>query len=211
MQHPAIISHQQQSGPQSRRYAGLVLAAAVNVVAIWAILNGLNLNPVHTITPTTIIKVLTPTAPPKPMQPPQPVMRKPVSNTDAVPKPIIDVPPATPGPIVTTPPQQTPPQPANAIPDSAALAIGDTHTTPPYPTDARRFGRQGVVTLQLAIDATGRVTNAQVKSSSGDPELDQTAIDWVTGHWRYKPAVQNGVPVASAALASVKFSLRDAR
>ncbi len=98
-----------------------------------------------------------------------------------------------------------------AIPDRAAVSIAGTHTTPPYPPIARRIGAEGRVTLRLTVTAEGRVAQADIVTSSGRDDLDQTAQEWIVAHWIYKPASANGVPVASKALATVTFSLTNER
>ena len=98
-----------------------------------------------------------------------------------------------------------------AMPDRAAVSITATHTTPPYPPIARRIGAEGKVTLRLTVTTEGRVSQADVVSSSGRDELDQTAQQWIMAHWIYKPALANGVPVISKALATVTFSLTNER
>ena len=197
----------------SNRYVGFAFAAAINLVAVWAILDGLNIHPsvVRYLPKPSRRSSNSPdqTAPSKPVvEPPHPTMVKPTTTTEVVPKPFFAVQPASQSTIVATT-QQTPPGPP--VPDSSASGLTDTHTTPPYPADARNLGHQGTVTLALSIDATGAVTDAQVRVSSGYPELDQTAVSWVIAHWRYKAAVQNGMPVASTTLAAVKFDLKNAR
>ena len=89
----------------------------------------------------------------------------------------------------------------------APVGILSTHTVPPYPPIARRLGAEGKVTLRLTVSADGRVTQADVETSSGRDELDQTARQWILAHWTYKPALEDGVPVASHVLAAVTFSL----
>src|SRR5215831_19792909 len=64
----------------------------------------------------------------------------------------------------------------------AAVAILSTHTVPPYPPVARRIGAEGKVTLRLTVSADGRVTQADVETSSGRDELDQTARQWILAH-----------------------------
>lgn len=197
--------------PTSTRYTGIVFAALINGVAIWAIMNGLNIHPSLPKLPDTTIQILKPDAQPTPTIKPPPVnMVKPTTPTETVvPKPDIQI---QTQPVENTIATTTQPQPVTPqVPDSAASGMSDTHTTPPYPADARNLSQQGTVTLMLSIDAIGVVTNAQVKTSSGYPELDQTAVNWVIAHWRYKPAIQNGQPVASTSLAAVKFDLRQAR
>ena len=64
--------------------------------------------------------------------------------------------------------------------------------------------------LHINISAQGDVTTATVSKSSGVPELDQTAVDWVIKHWKYKPATNNGTAVASTSDAQVVFNLKNA-
>jgi protein TonB len=97
-----------------------------------------------------------------------------------------------------------------ATPDTRASGVSSTHTTPPYPGDAKEKGHEGTVTLHIMISAQGDVTNATVTKSSGFPELDQQAVSWVTSHWKYKPATAKGTAVASASDAQVVFSLKNA-
>jgi protein TonB len=91
--------------------------------------------------------------------------------------------------------------------DRAPVSIASTHTVPPYPPIARRIGAEGKVTLQLTVSADGRVSQADVVTSSGRSDLDQTAQQWIVAHWIYKPALDNGVPTVSHSLATVTFSL----
>ena len=88
-----------------------------------------------------------------------------------------------------------------------ARPIFGTHTIPPYPPLATRLGHEGNVTLHVAIDPNGIVTNAQIIRSSGFAELDEAAADWVCAHWRYRPAERNGAPAGSAADITVTFRL----
>ena len=48
----------------------------------------------------------------------------------------------------------------------------------------RRAAREGSVMLRLSIDGQGRVIHAAVDQSSGDPELDQEAVQTVQ-RWRF--------------------------
>jgi protein TonB len=82
-----------------------------------------------------------------------------------------------------------------------------THTIPDYPPLDARLGREGTVTLKLAIDERGAVTDAVVERSSGYASLDQAAVNWVKAHWLYYPATHSGDPVASSADVTVTFRL----
>jgi len=93
------------------------------------------------------------------------------------------------------------------VPDRAPMSIAATHTAPPYPPIARRIGAEGKVTLRLTVTAEGRVSQADIVTSSGRDDLDQTAQQWIMAHWKYKPALANGVAVVSKTLATVTFSL----
>jgi protein TonB len=106
-----------------------------------------------------------------------------------------------PGTMITKPPTVA------MVPDRAAIGIAATHSTPPYPTLARRLGAEGKVTLRLSIQADGKVARAEVVTSSGRHDLDEAAQGWIVSHWTYQPAIKDGVPAASQALAAVNFSL----
>jgi len=80
-----------------------------------------------------------------------------------------------------------PGSPAN-LPVPAILSS----TTPPNP---------GVVTLEVTIDATGRVTDAKVLRSGGGS--DQAVIDAVK-QWRFAPTMMNGVAVPVITTITVK-------
>ena len=49
---------------------------------------------------------------------------------------------------------------------------------------SRRVARAGLVVLRLSVDGQGHVTHAAVDQSSGDPALDQEAVQTVQG-WRF--------------------------
>ena len=93
----------------------------------------------------------------------------------------------------------------------APVSLTATHTVPPYPPIARRLGVEGKVTLRLTVSAEGRVSAAEIVTTSGRDDLDQTAEQWIMAHWFYKPALANGTPVASKARATVTFSLTNER
>jgi protein TonB len=151
---------------------------------------------------------------------PPPLIKVEKAVMPTVAPPLIDIAPDTSGTPITTVLAQTPVQtlpvvtrqpPVVAVADRAATAVPGTHTSPPYPTLARRLGAQGKVMLRLTVLPDGAVGKAEVTASSGRQDLDQAAAQWITGHWTYQPAIRNGAPAASQVLAAVQFSLSDAR
>jgi TonB family protein len=75
---------------------------------------------------------------------------------------------------------------------------------PVYPPIAISARVQGVVILELTLDAQGFVTDARILRSI--PLLDQAAIDAVR-QWQYAPTLLNGVPVPIVMTATVQFTL----
>ena len=73
-----------------------------------------------------------------------------------------------------------------------------------YPQDAINAKVQGVVVLDVLVDADGVPSDVQVVQSI--PMLDAAAIDAVR-KWRYEPTLMNGKPVPVAMTVSVNFSL----
>ena len=78
---------------------------------------------------------------------------------------------------------------------------------PAYPIPAMRRGMQGVVTLLVAVDAMGRVTQVRLLESSGHGILDRAAQDAVA-EWIFQPATEDGEAVPGAARVPIRFRIR---
>lgn len=106
------------------------------------------------------------------------------------------------------PPAAVPAEPAPGLLEPAAPV---SRTEPTYPEVARRAGIEGTVELEVAIDATGKVTDVEVVR--GLPlGLSESAADAVR-HWTWRPARAVSGPVASRKTVRVRFLLHpeDAR
>ncbi|MBD5606162.1 MAG: energy transducer TonB [Candidatus Eremiobacteraeota bacterium] len=66
-----------------------------------------------------------------------------------------------------------------------------------YPAIARMTNASGVVSVRVALDASGNVTDATVYRSSGSPALDAAAVTSAS-HTRYLPEVFRCRPVPGA-------------
>ena len=75
---------------------------------------------------------------------------------------------------------------------------------PTYPSEAFTKKIEGVVTVELLIDATGRVARVRVVRSI--PLLDAAAVAAVR-QWVFEPALRKGWPVATLAIAPVSFRI----
>jgi protein TonB len=208
MERPSHIIFDTKSHHFSQRLPFITLAISLQAGALWLFMHAFVPQVFH-LPPGDIRVRWIPEEPLTHLPPPPPPPR--ISNR-------IDVPPIPPlqpwttdsGPrttITTTSiaPTQQPSVSAGA--NRAPISLTATHTVPPYPPIARRIGAEGKVTLQLTVTPEGRVSEAEVVTSSGRGDLDQTAQAWIVAHWTYKPALANGVPVISKTLASVTFSL----
>ncbi len=77
---------------------------------------------------------------------------------------------------------------------------------PDYPEGARKRGEEGDVTLELSINAKGRVDSVAVVASSGFPELDAAAVR-AAGKAHFTPARFGRVAIPSAARLTITFKL----
>jgi protein TonB len=192
----------------SRRAPLFAMAIGLQLAGFWLFTHGLASHVSTMIHDINFIPTHEKEVPP--LEPPEPIITKkmdiPVVNQ---PEFTTEQPSNGAGGITTTLPQgndtgSTGPR-ENIV--HSAVGIPFTHTVPPYPPIARRIGAEGKVTLRLTVSVEGRVIQADVVTSSGRDELDQTAQQWIMAHWAYKPALENGVPVASHVLATVTFNL----
>jgi len=99
-----------------------------------------------------------------------------------------------------------PPEPPPSAPTRQTAVPKPGNPDPPYPSIARRHGWEGVVELELVIDANGRVRAASVVRSSGFDVLDEAACD-AGLDWRFEPARTGGNAVESRLRTRVRFVL----
>lgn len=178
-----------------------------------------------------------PVIPPPP--PPAPVAEPPVAETAATPEPpraeeapqqVAETPPPPrpPAPERRAPPRPSTPQAAaSPVRLNAALQGMESfnlegltsapepldtarNRRPNYPDASRRRGEQGVVRVELVVDAEGRVANVRVIETSGFSALDAAALEAVR-EWRFRPGRRGGLPVTSNITTSVHFRLETAR
>jgi protein TonB len=197
----------------TERFIGVGFVGVIHVIAITAILTGLtptitriferpiNLIPVKTVRPppdNTVVRVKDRDLPtlPQPVNVREPRFKIAPEKLDQIPG---------------SDAKEIEQQPQPPVTDTNASGVSGTHTIPDYPSLARRLSEQGSVRLSLTISPDGSVIAANVAQSSGFPDLDDAAVNWVLGHWKYKPATHLGAAVASQIQAVVVFNLKNIR
>lgn len=101
--------------------------------------------------------------------------------------------------------------PAQAV-AKAAPASGETadavllkSANPNYPTAALRAGQSGWVVVGFTIAPDGRTTDIRVVEAQPRHVFDRAALDAVS-RYRFKPAMHDGVAVASSKQQKIEFS-----
>lgn len=107
------------------------------------------------------------------------------------------------GLVIAAPPAPAPPAPVR-VGGRIVTPQKTRHVAPVYPDIARAARVEATVIIEAAIDAAGRVTNAQVLR--GHPLLDAAALDAVR-QWEFMPTLLNGVPVPVIMTVTVNFRL----
>lgn len=80
-------------------------------------------------------------------------------------------------------------------------------SNPRYPLAARSKGITGVAKIRMLVNGSGRVEEAAVTSSSGNADLDNSAVECVY-KWRFTPAKNSaGKAVPCYIVIPVRFSL----
>ena len=162
-----------------------------------------------------------PADPPPRQPPPREVPRTSDSRVDRVP-PIVPVPQPRPEPldppIMLPVPQPGPlgplpvPQPKLDPAPTPPVRVGPRFATPadsvrpPYPPSKIASDEEAVLKLKLAIDPRGRVV-AVDSVGRADPAFLAAARRHLLAHWRYKPATEDGRPIASSTVITLRFEL----
>ena len=80
-----------------------------------------------------------------------------------------------------------------------------------YPLPSKRLEEQGVATVQVCVDAKGRLTSVPTTlQSTGSPRLDRGALKLATaGSGHYRASTEDGEPVNSCFPFRVRFQLKN--
>ncbi len=112
-------------------------------------------------------------------------------------------PPAPPPPKVEVAPPPPPPPPTPPTPTTSHAVTADD-----YPPVSIRLQEQGKVAIKYLVKEDGSVSECNVTASSGKSRLDDAACTMVKRRWKFKPATQEGKPVAEYLTADVIFQLK---
>jgi protein TonB len=118
--------------------------------------------------------------------------------------PTADTGPANPLPLPTPEPKPLPTQHLGS--SGAQLLTPPSELKPPYPPSKLLNEEEAVLRLKLTIGADGRVVAVEPVGHT-DPAFLAAARRHLIAHWRYKPATQDGQPVASSAVITLRFQL----
>jgi TonB family protein len=111
---------------------------------------------------------------------------------------------------VRTPPRTVIARPTRPVDPSivpAARDPSDTAPEPVYPQEAIARKQEGTVQMLVYIEADGHVAAVAVTHSTGVPELD-VAAEQAVRQWKFRPAMKDGVPIASTMQENITFALR---
>lgn len=109
---------------------------------------------------------------------------------------------------VVTPPADPPPH----IPVRRDAEIDPRFAAsfrPPYPPSQQRAEREGVVRLRVTIGIDGRVVGVERISATSDAFWASAERQALT-RWRFRPATEDGRPVQSVKVLTLRFELQDA-
>lgn len=210
---------QQMSGT---RVTALVVVALLHVVVGYALVTGLayeGLAKVVKKVTTVDIKKEEPKKkvepPPKPKAAPPPIVAPPPKiNVNVTPPPVQTVvtppPPAPVVPIIAPPAPVVAPPPPRVQPKSPQPKgnPGNWATSNDYPSRALREEREGTTGFRVTVGPDGRVTSCTVTSSSGSPDLDETACSLITRRARFNPATDGeGQPTTGSYSNRVRWQI----
>ncbi len=199
--------------PLSRRTLVLLAIVALHVGVIAAFVYGVAVGD-RPKTADPMTAVLLPQQ--APTQPPPPAVKPTLRNWTAVdplvhpqfefkdpvvlPPVVVGNPPAGTGTTGAVNVRRVPGGPGPGFPSA------DEH----YPAQSIRLEETGVATVQVCVDARGRLTAAPViAATSGSPRLDGGALELArAGSGHYRSATEDGQPVAACFPIRVRFALR---
>jgi len=111
--------------------------------------------------------------------------------------------------VVRTPPPPVPTRQVARTPGGPGKNFPATEDY--YPSASQRLGESGTATVHVCTDPKGKLTEEpKIQETSGTARLDEGALKLAkAASGRYKPATEDGNPVASCFGFRIKFQLRN--
>jgi periplasmic protein TonB len=201
----------------TRRTVVLFAIIGLHVFIAWALATGLARRAIELVAPplqTAVIDEVKQEDKPPPPPPPQ-MERPPVE----VPPPDVNievpVEPQSTAIVDTTSRHVEAPPPPPPTRQAVRVAGGPGKNFPStddfYPSASARLGESGTATVHVCTDSKGKLTEEPaVSGTSGTARLDEGALKLAkAASGRYKPATEDGNPVASCFGFRIKFQLRN--
>jgi len=198
----------------TRRTAVFALIIALHVFSLWAFATGLARKAIEVLAPPIQTDILqeekTKNEPPPP---PPPEMKRQVVE---VPPPDINIAMPEVGPqttaITARVAEKAPAPVAKAAVAATAVGLGKgfPNVDDYYPDASRRLGEEGLTVVDVCVGPDGKLTEPpKVNKTSGHERLDQAAVKVASvGSGRFKPATEDGKPVAKCTQLPIRFKLR---
>jgi protein TonB len=200
--------HAKKSAGQ--RSTGLIIVVVFHALLIWGLAAGLDREIVKNaieiikadVKEEVVQKEELPPPPPPDVKPPPP---------DFVPPPSLDFVPDAPAPAAIVAVQKEVKKVEAPVNQTKAKAGPKGLSRPPYPNASIRLGEVGTTGLNLFLNEEGRVTDAQVSSSSGSERLDDAAKSHALRSWKFIPCMVGDKPIACWHPIKFTWKLEDAK
>jgi protein TonB len=185
---------------------GLAAAVLLQAGFVYALISGLAATLIQKLPEELKVAVEQEKIEAKPPPPPPPQVDIPPPPVVPPPEINIQVETQAPSPITVT--NKPPPPVVTHEAVSTPVSIGRPHVCGgnDYPAVSQRLGEEGTTMISFKVKTDGSVSDVTIAKSSGSERLDTAAIS-CAGHWRYKPATQDGVPVERSWQANVVWKI----
>lgn len=178
-----------------QRSTGIIIVVGFHVLLIMGLVAGLDRKYVKNVVEILkadvkeeeIKKDELPPPPPPDIKPPPP---------DFVPPPSLDFVPDAPAPQAIQNVQREVRKVEAPVNQTKAKVGGKGLSRPEYPAASIRLGEVGTTGLNLLVGVDGRVSDAQITSSSGSERLDTAAQKHAIRSWKFVPCMTGETPVA---------------
>lgn len=200
----------------SQQFTGIGFVVGLHLIAIYLVASGLAHQAIDAVSGPIETKVIEEAKPKQEeLPPPPPKLQTPPPY---VPPPDLDIAAEVqqapteshaiaavtnkPAPTVVAPP--TPDVEPRFDPRGRYNAFPDNE----YPSQSRRLGEEGKVTLAILVQPDNSVGEVKVVQSSGFERLDSAAMDWYSKRGRFLAGMKDGKPIASWKTLVVTFKLK---